>query len=112
VQGSNSYRIVSVDDALILLRRKSGENWNAEYRFDLQAHVYADYEEMCRFHQTSPESHFTRGRICSLATEDGRVTLSDMRLITTRGQLRDERLLADQDEYNRMLRDTFGIVMK
>jgi len=112
VQGNECYRIVPVDDALVLLRRKVGEDWNAEYRFDLQPHVYADYDEMCRFHQTSPESHFTRGRICSLATEDGRVTLSGMRLITTRGQQREERLLPSEDEYNRTLHDTFGIVMK
>jgi len=107
VQGTRSFRIVEDDDHLILMRDSE-----PQYRFTLQPYGFADYEEMCRFHQTSPESHFTRGRICSLATEDGRVTLSDMRLITTRDQLRDERLLADQDEYNRMLRDTFGIVMK
>jgi hypothetical protein len=36
-----------------------------------------------------------------------------MRLITTTGpqQLRDERTLADQEEYDRILRDHFGIVM-
>jgi len=112
VQGDERYRIVPVDENLVLLRRRNGEEWNAEYRFDLQPHVYADYEEMCRFHQTSPESHFTRGRVCSLATEDGRVTLSGMRFITTRGNQRDERLIANEDEYNRTLHDTFGIVMK
>jgi N-hydroxyarylamine O-acetyltransferase len=44
----------------------------------LRPHEYADYEEMCRYHQTSPQSHFTRRRICSRATADGRVTLSEM----------------------------------
>ena len=32
-----------------------------QYRFTLQPHNFADYEEMCHFHQTSPESHFTSG---------------------------------------------------
>ena len=111
VRGDERYRIVPLNDALILLRRKNGEDWNAEYRFDLQPHVYADYEEMCKFHQTSPDSHFTRGRICSLATEDGRVTLSDMRLITTHGSKRDEKTLTSQGEYDRVLRDRFGIAL-
>jgi N-hydroxyarylamine O-acetyltransferase len=111
-QGSERYRIVPVDDSLVLLRRKESETWTAEYRFDLQPHVYAEYEEMCRFHQTSAESHFTKSRICSLATKEGRVTLSDMRLITTRGQQRHERLVADPGEYAEILRNTFGIVMK
>ncbi|MFC3107058.1 arylamine N-acetyltransferase [Undibacterium arcticum] len=30
-----------------------------------------------------PQSHFTRARICSRATEEGRITLREMRFITT-----------------------------
>jgi N-hydroxyarylamine O-acetyltransferase len=67
---------------------------------------------MCRFHQTSPESHFTKGLICSRVTDDGRITLTDMRFITTAGPERQERVLNDQAEYDRVLRDQFGIVMK
>jgi N-hydroxyarylamine O-acetyltransferase len=69
---------------------------------------------MCRFHQTSPDSHFTKGLICSRATEDGRITLSDMRFITTSGpqRLRDEQTLSTREEYDRILHDQFGVVMK
>ena len=114
VQGTQAFRIDADDPHLILMRRKEGGNWEPEYRFTLQAYTFADYEEMCRFHQTSPESHFTKGRICSRSTEGGRVTLSDMRLITTSSpqQLRSERTLASQEEYDRVLREEFGIVMK
>ena len=111
LQGTRAFRIVDDNEHLILLRRNQDADWEPQYRFTLQPYSFADYEEMCRFHQTSPDSHFTKGRICSLATEDGRVTLSDMRLITTREQLRDERTLNDQEEYDRVLRDRFGIVM-
>lgn len=113
VQGTRAFRIVDDNDHLILLRRDQGGDWKPQYRFTLQPYTFADYEDMCRFHQTSPDSHFTKGRICSLATEDGRVSLSEMRLITTTGpqQLRDERTLKDQEEYDRILRDQFGIVM-
>jgi N-hydroxyarylamine O-acetyltransferase len=67
---------------------------------------------MCRYHQTSPQSHFTQKRICSRLTPDrGRITLSDMRLIETSndGQ-RSERTLVNEDEYDTILRETFGIV--
>lgn len=111
VQGTRSFRLDSAGPYLILLRRDGGD-WEAQYRFTLQPYTFADYEEMCRFHQTSPDSHFTKGRICSLATGDGRVTLSDMRLITTSSpQLRDERALATHEEYDQVLHDQFGIVM-
>jgi N-hydroxyarylamine O-acetyltransferase len=115
VQGTRAFRIFEDnDDHLILNRRNHGGDWEPQYRFTLQPYTFADYEEMCRFHQTSPDSHFTKGRLCSLATEEGRVTLSDMHLVTTSGpqQSRDERTLTSQEEYDQVLRDQFGIVMK
>jgi len=111
VQGTRAFRIVDDNDHLILLRRNQGGEWEPQYRFTLQPYTFADYEETSHYHQTSPDSHFTKGRICSLATAGGRISLSDMRLITTTQQLRDERTLQDQEEYDRILRDHFGIVM-
>jgi N-hydroxyarylamine O-acetyltransferase len=111
VQGTRSFRIVDDNDHFILSRRNNGSDWESQYRFTLQPYALPDYEEMCRFHQTSPDSHFTKGRVCSRATEDGRVTLTDMRLITTSEQVRHERTLESQDEYDRVLREQFGIVM-
>jgi len=111
VQGTRSFRIVDEGDYLILMRR-GDERWEPQYRFTLQPYGFGDYEEMCRFHQTSPESHFTKNLICSRATEDGRITLSGMRLITTSGPQRHEQTLSTQDEYDRILRDHFGVVMQ
>ena len=114
VQGTRTFRLVDVDDYVVLMRRNDGEDWQPQYRFTLQPYTFPDYEEMCRFHQTSPDSHFTRNLICSRATEDGRITLSGMRLITTSGpqRLRDEQTLASREDYDRLLRDQFGVVMK
>jgi N-hydroxyarylamine O-acetyltransferase len=119
VQGSRAYQIVPDDGRHTLMQRDEGDQWQAQYRFTLENHTYADYAEMCRYHQTSPESHFTRSRICSRLTEEGRITLSDMRLITTSGsgaqqtqQARREHTLASEAEYADVLREQFGIVMK
>jgi N-hydroxyarylamine O-acetyltransferase len=111
-QGTQSFRLIEQDDHLVLLRRKDGEDWQAQYHFTLQPYTFPDYEEMCRFHQTSPDSHFTKNLICSRATDDGRITLSDMRFITTSGPHRDERILSSREEYDRLLHDEFGIVMR
>jgi N-hydroxyarylamine O-acetyltransferase len=100
----------------------ANDQLKALYRFTLQPHEYADYAEMCRYHQTSPDSHFTRSRICSRATLHGqiagRITLSDRRLITTSKsgahqphQTRQERTLQSEAEYADVLREQFGIVM-
>jgi N-hydroxyarylamine O-acetyltransferase len=111
-QGRRAYRILPEGHHLVLWQREEGEEWKPQYRFTLRPHAYADYAEMCRHHQTSPESHFTRARICSRATEDGRVTLSGLRFITTTsGGGRRERLLEDEGEYANVLREHFGITM-
>lgn len=112
VQGRGAYRISPEGDRLVLMQRDAGDEWKAQYRFTLQPYEYADYAEMCRYHQTSPDSHFTRARVCSLATPEGRVTLSEMRFITTStGDERQERELRSREEYDALLREQFGIVL-
>ena len=85
--------------------------WQPVYRFTLQLHVWADFAERCHYHQTSPDSHFTQKRICSLALPNGRISLSDLRLITTLDGKRDERLLTSEDEYRAVLAERFGVVV-
>ncbi|MDQ6652978.1 MAG: arylamine N-acetyltransferase [Acidobacteriota bacterium] len=109
-QHERAYRIATEGNHLILMQRYKNGEWKAEYRFTLQPYDYADYAEMCRYHQTSPDSHFMRGRICTLLTTEGRITLSDMRLITTvNGGERRERVLTNEREYASVLREHFGI---
>lgn len=112
-QGRRAFRIDEDGAHLVLRRRDENEDWKAEYRFTLEPFGYADYAEMCRYHQTSPDSHFTRARICSRATPAGRATLSGMRFITTNEDgHRQERTLANQQEYDAILQEHFGIVMR
>jgi N-hydroxyarylamine O-acetyltransferase len=111
VQGWRSYRLDVEDGRFVVMRRDRDTPWRAQYRFDLTAYEYADYAGMCRYHQTSPESHFTRGRLCSLATRDGRVTISGMRLIVTTDDWRREWELPSEKAYVEALRDRFGITL-
>ncbi|HEX7182899.1 MAG TPA: arylamine N-acetyltransferase [Thermoanaerobaculia bacterium] len=111
-QGDRAYRIDEEGSALILLQRQGVEGlWERQYRFTLQAREFPEYAGMCRYHQTSPLSHFTQRRVCSLATPEGRVTLSEMRLITTRNGVRHERMLQGEEERTATLRELFGVVV-
>ena len=85
--------------------------WEPAYRFTLRPHDLNDFTDRCQYQQTSPESHFTQRRVCSLAVPHGRVTLSDLRLITTLHGVREERLLASEDEYQAVLAERFGVVL-
>ena len=109
-QAFGAYRIRQ-DGEYHILERREGDRWLPEYRFTLQPYEYEDYTEMCRYHQTSPLSSFTRKRTCSLATTEGRVTLTNNRLITTKAGARTERELADDLEVAAVLRDQFGVVL-
>ncbi len=112
-QGSRAYRIAEDGDRLTLFQKEAGGEWVAQYRFGLTPRAYADYAEMCHFQQTSPESHFTRGRVCTrLTSEGGRVTLSELRLIETDAGGRRERELSGGEEYAEALREHFGVVMR
>ena len=112
LQGARAYKFVAEGDHRILWQRNYDGVWSKQYRFSLQPHVYAHYAETCRFHQTSPDSHFTKGRVCTRATADGRVTLSELRLITTNNKgERQERTLASENEYAAALREHFGIAL-
>jgi N-hydroxyarylamine O-acetyltransferase len=108
-QDGRAYRLDQDISHLILMQRERDGNWEAQYRFTLQPRQLADYQEMCLFQQTSPQSSFTQRRICTRATPEGRITLSDMRLITTVNGTRTERTLADPAEYARMLHEHFAI---
>ena len=96
---------------LVEQRTDAQPTWEPVYRFTLQPHAMDDFAARCRYHQTSPESHFTQKRICSLALPDGRISLSDLRLITTRHGVRQERELASEDEYRAVLAERFGVVL-
>jgi N-hydroxyarylamine O-acetyltransferase len=80
-----------------------------QYRLSLEAHPLPAFEEMCRFHQSAPESHFTRNTICSLPTPGGRTTLRGRTLIVSDDGGRHERDLDDDDELRRGYQDIFGI---
>ena len=109
-QWGKTYRIIRLGDELLYQSMDPEGYWNSEYLFGLTPHGYEDYAEMCLYHQTSPQSSFTRKRVCSRATPDGRVTISDRKLILTRNGVRVERELKD-GEYAVALREYFGVVL-
>ena len=80
--GRRSFRVV-VDDGDDGGTRFVEDAGRLVYAFELAPHALADFAPGCEHHQTSPDSHFTRGRVVSRLLPSGRVTLRDDRLITT-----------------------------
>jgi N-hydroxyarylamine O-acetyltransferase len=109
-QGASAYLIIPDGEYRVLMRREAGGDWTPQYRFTLAPQALADFAARCRFHQSSPESHFTQGRICTLATPEGRISVTDMRLIVTTAAGRMETMFESAADYAAALRDRFGVV--
>ena len=108
IDDSAGYRVTGTDPELVVERRRDGR-WQRQYVFSMTARRLSEFGGMCEYHQTSPLSHFTRNVICSMATSTGRVTLSGRRAIVTTSSGRQERDIADEEEYRALLKDWFGI---
>jgi len=78
------------------------------YAFELVPRALADFAPGYEYHQTSPDSHFTRGRVVSRLLPSGRVTLRDDRLITTDLAGGKTETAVDGD-WRRLLAEHFGI---
>jgi N-hydroxyarylamine O-acetyltransferase len=109
IEGLSRFRVAELNDGWDLLRRDGDGMPIVLYRFTEVAHDLSDFVPMCHIHQTSPESHFTQNRVCSKALPDGRVTISGMRLITTRNGVRKEAVLDGNEAFRECLRQQFGI---
>jgi N-hydroxyarylamine O-acetyltransferase len=104
-----SFRLLPEGDATRLWRRAPDDEWEREYLFTRIPRQLDDFNEGCRFHQTSPASHFTQQRMSTLLTPEGRITLAGQRLITTRNGAREERGLGDESQVEDALRTHFSI---
>ena len=110
-QNGMAYCLFSKGDEWRMMERGPDSRWQAGYLFTLKPRRLYDFTYACHYMQTSPDSHFTQKRVCSRATPEGRVTLSDMKLIITTDGQRQERLLNDDAEYRLALKDYFGVVL-
>lgn len=103
------YLIKKYDENYLQVKKKDGDKWTDEIIFTTKGYDLKDFAEMCEFHQTSPESHFTHNKICSLMTNNGRKSLTGSKFIETKNGIKIESQLDSEDEFNRILEREFQI---
>ena len=100
------------DGAQCAVERRTPEGaWKTLYFFTETPRRLDEFAEMCRYHQTSPDSPFTQKRFTTMPTRLGQVTLSEHTLIVTEHGARTERELSGEAEYRNALRERFGLVV-
>jgi N-hydroxyarylamine O-acetyltransferase len=107
------YRFTRKDGWILLSRRTKGHRiWEPQYKFGLTPRSMEDFIPRCRWQQTSPVSHFKKGRLCTRLTSNGRLTVTDTKFIVTRGNEKIERPLKSPEEFSVLLRRQFGIDLR
>lgn len=110
IEGRRSYLLRAAGPELELARREEEGPWEPQYRFGPAARRLEEFSGMAEFHQTSPEGPFTRRRICTRATPEGRITLTERTLVrTTLAGDRVETAVAGEAEWELALWTHFGI---
>lgn len=109
IDKNGTFLIRKFDEEYFEVVKKNGETLQSEYIFKDLARDLSEFTEMCNFHQTSPESHFTRGKLCSIMTENGRKTLTDKMFIETKNGERKETNVNSEAEFYEILEREFNI---
>ncbi len=104
------HRLVHADGRWILEGGTSEGAWSARFTFETTPRRLEAFRGMFEFHRDSPDSHFHRAPLATIATAGGRTTLSGRRLIrTTLDGHRAEEDVAE-DDVPAVLAREFGIV--
>lgn len=104
------FRIEEHDRNYLVVKKKNPDgDFIPQYLFSAKERRIEEFYKMCDYHQTSSDSHFTQNRICSLATEEGRISLTGDILKITAGGSITERKLENETEVLNILRDYFKI---
>jgi N-hydroxyarylamine O-acetyltransferase len=90
---SGVYRIHAVNGTTYDLQRLENA-WKTKYRFTTEPKQLEQFAPMCEFNQTSPDSHFTKTNLTTIATKSGRITLSGNTLITTTGPSKQKKTIS------------------
>ena len=106
---NGTFLIKRFDEEYFEVTKKNEESFISQYIFTLCERRLSEFEDMCLFHQTSPDSHFTQNKVCSLMLADGRKTLTDKRFITTKANQKEEITINSEKEFEEILEREFGL---
>ncbi len=106
---NGTFLIKRFDEEYFEVVKRNDESFISQYIFTLRERSLSEFEEMCLFHQTSPDSHFTQNKVCSLMRVDGRKTLTNKRFITTQVNQKEEIAINSEKEFVEILKREFGL---
>lgn len=83
-----------------------------QYIFKTIGRNFNEFQEMCIFHQTSKDSHFTQKKVISMVTNTGRITLNDTQCKITKSTGDEIIEFTEETKFNELLKEHFDIEIK
>ena len=100
------------NDGYTEVAKREAGGWRSEYIFKDVARELSEFAEMCDFQQYSPDSHFVKGKLCSIMTPNGRKTLTDKSFIVTVNGRKHEKPVRSDSQFYSLLSREFGLTSK
>ncbi|WP_265445506.1 arylamine N-acetyltransferase family protein [Acetivibrio straminisolvens] len=110
-QFTETFRLTRDEKFGYILQHKRLEEYRSLYSFTLEETYPSDYLVANYFCSKSPYSIFTRKKICTKPTPEGRITLMGKELkIRQNGEVT-KTVIEDDKEYDRVLKDYFDLTV-
>ncbi|WP_342333272.1 arylamine N-acetyltransferase [Pedobacter sp. FW305-3-2-15-E-R2A2] len=103
------FQIEKFDGRYLIVKKRVDDVFVPEYIFTEIPRISDDFKEMVIYHQRSEKSSFTKKKICSIATENGRITITGERLKIREGKKLMEKEFKEESEFHHDLRKYFNI---
>ncbi|MGL1885298.1 MAG: arylamine N-acetyltransferase [Reichenbachiella sp.] len=102
----------NIDGEYLLLKSDDSFTFEKQYLFTKEAHQFIEFIDMCHYHQSNPKSPFKRKKLITQAKPDGRVTLTQSKLIRTTLGKKEEEAIINHDDFCVKLHQHFGILFR
>lgn len=101
--------ISEYQDGYLQVNKFDNNKKTPQYIFKPIERELSDFEGMCQYHQSSPDSHFTKNRLITLPNENGRITISGNTLKLKENDKTTKIILSSNTEFKNALWTHFQI---
>jgi N-hydroxyarylamine O-acetyltransferase len=93
------------------VNKMDGNEKIPKYTFEKGPFELIDFNEMCSYHQSNPNSYFTQKKYITMPTERGRVTLFEDKMTIKEGDMVTEQKVNSEQAFNVLLQRHFDIIL-
>ena len=108
-QFAHTYRLAGDHGSGYVLQKKIKDEYRNAYTFTLEKCFPEDFLMSNHFTSTFSESFFTKMRMCTMPTKEGRITLTDEYFKIINNGSTTETAVANEDEFGKILKQNFNL---